>query len=162
MTVETGAYISDLNSALPANTDPKSEGDDHIRFIKATIKNTFPNHNGLRCKAGGFTRDAAAADGDFQLLGMGFKPSCILAFAYNAVLISQSLGAGDYNFNQNQMIVFASGSLMNSSSKLVWVSDGTNGVQMELTSMDADGFTVHCTKTGAPTGTINVFFLAFP
>ena len=43
MTVETGSYISALNSALPANTDPKSEGDDHLRFVKAKILETFAN-----------------------------------------------------------------------------------------------------------------------
>lgn len=43
MTVETATYISQLNSALPAGTDPKSEGDDHMRLVKASLKATFPN-----------------------------------------------------------------------------------------------------------------------
>ena len=43
MGLETGTYISDLNASNPAATDPKSQGDDHIRLIKATVKATFPN-----------------------------------------------------------------------------------------------------------------------
>lgn len=46
MGLETGTYISDLNAANPAGTDSKSQGDDHIKLIKSTIKNTFPNING--------------------------------------------------------------------------------------------------------------------
>lgn len=43
MTVETATYISDLNSSLPAASDGRVEGDDHIRLLKATIKATLPN-----------------------------------------------------------------------------------------------------------------------
>lgn len=46
MTVETGSYISALNSSLPANTDPKSEGDDHFRFIKAKLLESLPGITG--------------------------------------------------------------------------------------------------------------------
>lgn len=42
MGLETGTYISDLNSANPVGTDVKSQGDDHIRLLKATILATFP------------------------------------------------------------------------------------------------------------------------
>lgn len=43
MGLETGTYISDLNAANPTASDAKSQGDDHIRLVKSTIKNTFPN-----------------------------------------------------------------------------------------------------------------------
>lgn len=43
MALETATYISDLNAANPTATDPKSQGDDHIRLLKSTIKATFPN-----------------------------------------------------------------------------------------------------------------------
>lgn len=46
MGLETGTYISDLVSANPLSTDPKSQGDDHLRFIKSTVKATFPNVTG--------------------------------------------------------------------------------------------------------------------
>ena len=46
MTVETATYISSLNASYPASGDPKSEGDDHIRLVKSTVKATFPNVSG--------------------------------------------------------------------------------------------------------------------
>ncbi|MDE2105943.1 MAG: hypothetical protein KGL39_52460 [Patescibacteria group bacterium] len=46
MTVETTTYISGLNSSNPGPNDPKSEGDDHLRLIKAAILATFPNISG--------------------------------------------------------------------------------------------------------------------
>lgn len=36
-------YIDSLDSANPLSADDRVEGDDHIRGIKNTIKNTFPN-----------------------------------------------------------------------------------------------------------------------
>jgi hypothetical protein len=41
--LETGTYIDDLVATNPTGSDPKSEGDDHIRLLKSTIKATFPN-----------------------------------------------------------------------------------------------------------------------
>lgn len=47
MALESGTYISDLVATNPVGaTDQKSQGDDHIRLLKSTIKNTFPNING--------------------------------------------------------------------------------------------------------------------
>lgn len=46
MALETGTYISDLNANNPPGTDLKSQGDDHIRLLKSTIKATFPNIEG--------------------------------------------------------------------------------------------------------------------
>lgn len=46
MGLETGTYISDLNSANPTSSDPKSQGDDHIRLIKSTVKASFTGVTG--------------------------------------------------------------------------------------------------------------------
>lgn len=46
MAVETATYINGLDSAKPAATDLKAEGDDHLRLIKSTLKATFPNVTG--------------------------------------------------------------------------------------------------------------------
>lgn len=46
MALETGTYISDLVVTNPTATDPKAEGDDHVRLIKSTVKATFPNITG--------------------------------------------------------------------------------------------------------------------
>ena len=46
MALETGTYVDSLVSANPASTDGLAQADDHIRLIKSTIKNTFPNITG--------------------------------------------------------------------------------------------------------------------
>jgi hypothetical protein len=46
MALETGSFISDLNASNPTSTDLKSQGDDHIRLVKAAVKGTFPNVTG--------------------------------------------------------------------------------------------------------------------
>lgn len=43
MPLETGTYINSLVATNPAATDALSVADDHLRLIKSTIKNTFPN-----------------------------------------------------------------------------------------------------------------------
>lgn len=46
MGLETGTYINSLNASNPTATDPKSQGDDHLRLIKATLLNTLPQLTG--------------------------------------------------------------------------------------------------------------------
>jgi len=46
MGLETGTYISDLNSSNPVAGDPVNEGDDHLRLIKTTVKASFPSVSG--------------------------------------------------------------------------------------------------------------------
>jgi hypothetical protein len=52
MGLETGSYLADLNTANPSGTDPKSQGDDHIRLIKTVAKNSFPGFGGVVVGAG--------------------------------------------------------------------------------------------------------------
>jgi hypothetical protein len=54
MGLETGTYVSDLVATNPTSGDAKSQGDDHLRLIKATLTATFPDATapiyGLRAK----------------------------------------------------------------------------------------------------------------
>lgn len=43
MGLESATYVNDLNSSNPTATDPRAQGDDHLRLIKAALKTTFPN-----------------------------------------------------------------------------------------------------------------------
>lgn len=51
MSVETATNINQLDPTLPSSADPKSEGDDHIRLLKSTLKATFPNVTGISTSA---------------------------------------------------------------------------------------------------------------
>lgn len=44
--LETGTYISDLVVTNPTGADDYATADDHIRLLKSTTKNTFPNITG--------------------------------------------------------------------------------------------------------------------
>lgn len=47
MGLETGVnYVNDLVSTNPTGTDPKGQGDDHLRNIKRAAKQTFPGFTG--------------------------------------------------------------------------------------------------------------------
>lgn len=61
MALEAATTINQLVSTNPQGTDTKSQGDDHLRLIKGTLLNTFPNitgpvtvsHGELNALAGG-------------------------------------------------------------------------------------------------------------
>lgn len=47
MPLETSvSSIADLNPLWPTAADPKSDGDDHIRYLKSVLKITFPLFTG--------------------------------------------------------------------------------------------------------------------
>jgi hypothetical protein len=46
MGLESATYISELVSTNPTATDPISQGDDHLRLIKAVLKNQFSGLSG--------------------------------------------------------------------------------------------------------------------
>ena len=43
MTIESATFLNGLNASNPGANDQKSEGDDHLRLIKSTVKASFPN-----------------------------------------------------------------------------------------------------------------------
>lgn len=46
MPIETGTTIADLDDSYPLGDDPTSEGDNHLRLIKAVLKAQFPGVDG--------------------------------------------------------------------------------------------------------------------
>lgn len=79
MSLETGTYIGDLNPANPPGTDPKSQGDDHLRLLKAAVKNAFPGFSGS-IMVGGSATGAA----DAYILS---PPSALLAYMANTMVV---------------------------------------------------------------------------
>lgn len=60
MALETGSYINDLVITNPQPSDPKSAGDDHLRLLKATIKETLNGFTGAILLTAADTGTAAA------------------------------------------------------------------------------------------------------
>lgn len=46
MPLESGTFVNSLVVTNPTGSDPKNQGDDHLRLVKSTVKNTFPNLDG--------------------------------------------------------------------------------------------------------------------
>jgi hypothetical protein len=46
MGLETATYLTQLVNTNPTSTDPKSQGDDHLRLVKSVLQNSFPNISG--------------------------------------------------------------------------------------------------------------------
>lgn len=46
MALESGDFLDDLVRTNPTGTDPRSQGDDHIRLLKTVLQNTFPDADG--------------------------------------------------------------------------------------------------------------------
>jgi hypothetical protein len=63
MPLETGTTIASLNSANPLIGDIISQGDDHIRLIKAVLKATFPG-----AAAAGFTIPITATEAQLNFV----------------------------------------------------------------------------------------------
>lgn len=63
MALETGTFISDLVATNPVGSDPLAFADDHLRLIKGTIKNTFPNISGAVTKTHAQINDALEKSG---------------------------------------------------------------------------------------------------
>lgn len=42
MALETGSHIAELDDTNPPGTDPKSQGDDHLRLVKRCVQGSFP------------------------------------------------------------------------------------------------------------------------
>ena len=62
MPLETGTYVADLVKTNPTSTDPKSQGDDHIRMLKAVLLNSFAGFPGLVVVTGTEAQGATAND----------------------------------------------------------------------------------------------------
>ena len=65
MGLETGDFIEDLDPNWPLGTDPKSQGDDHIRLIKKTIQGSFPNTSGVVNLGAQIATQIFTADGTY-------------------------------------------------------------------------------------------------
>lgn len=59
MGLETGTYVTDLVTTNPVSGDLRSVGDDHLRLLKTTVKNTFPNGDRAQYLPRGAAKTAA-------------------------------------------------------------------------------------------------------
>lgn len=63
MSLETASTIAQLQSSAPSASDPVNQGDDHIRMVKAVLKNMFPGVGGQ-----GFSVPIVATEAEINFL----------------------------------------------------------------------------------------------
>lgn len=115
-------------------------------------------------KIGSFTRDISTASGTQDVTGVGFQPTHVVLFmGVAADGVEQSTGFSDgtshlsiFHNHGNTADTFTA----NGGSAITALESAGNLYEGDLTTLGADGFTVTWTKTGTPTGTITVYYLA--
>ena len=116
-------------------------------------------------KKGATSRDLSLATGTQAITGVGFKPRYVQFFANVTGNAATSIGQDDGGgaaciFNEHNILA----NTWNRNATISIFMRMGSGVQQTATiqSMDADGFTISWVKTGAPTGTADIYYVAFP
>ena len=112
-------------------------------------------------KIGTFTRDVSLGAGNVSYTGVGFKPSTIIAAGnLNDVLhYANSIG---YTNGTNNMCSYVNDGNAAYTDTSYFININQSGAiqQAAIVTFDADGFTIAWRKTGSPTGTLTVVYLA--
>jgi hypothetical protein len=114
---------------------------------------------GVSVFTGSFTRDLTTASGSQAITGVGFVPK--------AVLFTMSVGGGA-RFSDGFDTQTARGSTYTNGSatfnadarSIVALTSGSDFQYAQIATMDSDGFTLTWTKTGSPTGSATIKYLA--
>ena len=139
-------YVSGVTSAIQTQLNAKGTGD-------VSYANT-------RFYLGSLSRDTSAASDSVAYTGVGFAPKAVLFFG--AVAGTTKVSWGMSNASTDQAIARVGSNYDTYSSQAIVSFDSAgNETNGQLTSLDSDGFTISWTKTGAPSGTMTVFYMAF-
>lgn len=109
-------------------------------------------------KLGSFTRDLTTASGSVNITDVGFQPSVVI-FLSGLSSYSSYVGMDDSINHFMTGTYSASYFLYNTRSILIRLAVGDHQ-SAYISSMLSNGFTVNWTKTGSPTGTESVYYLA--
>lgn len=110
--------------------------------------------------AGSFSRDMATASGSVDYTGVGFKPTAVIFMARLVDVFTFSVGF------QNAAVASAifpyAVNIMSGSgaSAIALYTSASNYQLASISSYNADGFTLGWSKTGSPTGSATIYYLA--
>ena len=127
----------------------------------ATITNsgTANGFGGGNYKNGHVSFNMTNATGTIIVTGVGFQPTHLLV---NAVINGSSKAAwsmmGD---NTRSVVSYGSSTNYYYNNGFQLRTDAGTMQIIDLTSLDSDGFTLSNSKTGSPTGTAEMFWMAF-
>ena len=132
-----------------------------------TVVELWPFTPKLNIKTGTFTRDQATASGTQQITGVGFEADVLLFFANQSSSSKASVGADAYapagataGSVANAHGVSANTWATTNSFSVYALETGANSYAGIVTAKDADSFTINWTRTGTPTGTLTINYVA--
>lgn len=107
--------------------------------------------------------DISTANGNKALSGAGFTPRKLLLFAADnnggpTFSVGGWDGSGGFGIgNYSASSAAVTGFTSTTGWQLLLALNNTNFVTATVNSLDSDGFTLAMSKTGSPTGTVNIF-----
>lgn len=113
-------------------------------------------------KIGAFSIDTATATGTQAVAGVGFKPSHVIFLALINVTSQASIGIDDGTTAQSlaDYTAITADTWSTDPFSIVLIQGAGNKYTGKISSLDANGFTISWTKTGAKTGTAKIYYLA--
>ena len=128
----------------------------YVNALKVNVRSFIANTS----------RDTSSASGTQAITGVGFKPTVVYFHAIQDQSDELSVG---FDNSTNSMAMYNNGGVSvdtwrvvddSTASMFLSESSGPNTYAGEISSLDSDGFTITWTKTGTPTGTIAIDFMA--
>lgn len=123
------------------------------------------SYSDTRFKSGSFTRDTSLASGSQEITGLGFAPKAIIFFS------GQHDAVGEVCFGFTDGVAPKGIINIHNVSPNKWYTATNQIIDIHeaadkryygvLSSLDSNGFTIGWTKTGLPTGTLTINYLAF-
>lgn len=138
---------------------------DATKFLDGTGAFATPaggmQYTDTRFKVGSFSRDMSVGSGTQAITGIGFAPKAVIFLGVKAGTVVASWGVND---GTNAAAFFKIANTANYSytfsSIFASVTTGVDEYSGLITTLGADGYTITWTRTGTPTGDLQVLFLA--
>lgn len=114
-----------------------------------------------RVHVGSFTRDMATASGTQAITGVGFTPVAVIFIGELNPTLKAFWGMSD-NTSEKCIIHDPTPRFAINPTDCIYYDDrAANLYAGDISVFGADGFTINWTKTGSPTGTLDVYYIAF-
>ena len=162
LSLGSSLLTGDITDGTIVNADISSSA--AIALSKLATTPGDMSYANTRFYIGTFTRDVSTASGTQAITGVGFQPKGIISLA--VIGGTSQISVGIDTDTAMGVIADQHGTTANtytgtSTQSIVLVVSTGNDYQGNIASFDSDGFTLNWTKTGSPTGTASIFYLAF-
>jgi hypothetical protein len=133
---------------------------------RKTAASRIKTYTATSTKVGTFTRDTATASGNQAITGIGFTPKALLFMGGQSSSAEIGWGLSDGTNEQDlfdRHNVGANGYGIGNNRAMTFVEDGWKDYSATVASLDSannGGFTLTWLRTGTPTGTLTIMYLA--